>query len=281
MYQMYLLINDEWVNEMPRLNIKKSLRFEVLKRDSFTCQYCGQKAPDVSLHIDHIHPVSAGGDNDILNLVTSCKDCNSGKSDKKLSDLSVVEKKRKQLEHFQKQHHEQEMIYDWHKSLADLEKQGVDMAESIWKETIEEDSYPWDSTERQEISKLINLRGQDAVYKAIREAGLLVMRSPEVSQQKGAAISKWFWKIRTITNVQNMPFHKQKILYIGGICRNRFNYYDKTACISVVTDAFSVGVSLEWLEATSKRAVTWSDWKSAIKEEAQKRTLEGVTNGTI
>ena len=43
----------------------------------------------------------------------------------------------------------------------------------------------------------------------------------------------------------------------------------------------SVGVSLEWLEATSKRAVTWSDWKSAIKEEAQKRTLEGVTNGTI
>jgi len=35
--------------------ISKRDRFEVFKRDKFTCQYCGKAAPDVVLHIDHIH----------------------------------------------------------------------------------------------------------------------------------------------------------------------------------------------------------------------------------
>ncbi len=65
--------------EHKRKAIPKSVRFEVFKRDNFTCQYCGRKAPDVVLEVDHINPVANGGENDILNLVTSCRDCNSGK----------------------------------------------------------------------------------------------------------------------------------------------------------------------------------------------------------
>lgn len=59
-----------------RKTITKKLRFEVFKRDNFTCQYCGRMAPDVILEIEHVNPVSKGGDNNILNLVTSCQDCN-------------------------------------------------------------------------------------------------------------------------------------------------------------------------------------------------------------
>jgi len=43
---------------MERKAISKKLRFEVYKRDKFTCQYCGRKAPDVILEIDHINPVA-------------------------------------------------------------------------------------------------------------------------------------------------------------------------------------------------------------------------------
>jgi hypothetical protein len=57
------------------------LRFQVLARDSFTCQYCGRKAPDVILQIDHIFPKSKGGLNNIKNFKTACADCNMGKSD--------------------------------------------------------------------------------------------------------------------------------------------------------------------------------------------------------
>jgi 5-methylcytosine-specific restriction endonuclease McrA len=53
----------------------KGVRFEVFKRDAFTCQHCGQKDPDVLLQVDHIEPVSKGGSNDMLSLTTSCRDC--------------------------------------------------------------------------------------------------------------------------------------------------------------------------------------------------------------
>lgn len=65
-----------------RTPISKSKRFKVLKRDNYTCQYCGRSAPEVKLEIDHQKPVSKGGTNDINNLVTSCRSCNRGKSDK-------------------------------------------------------------------------------------------------------------------------------------------------------------------------------------------------------
>lgn len=60
--------------------VTKRTRFEVLRRDEYTCQYCGAKAPDVTLHIDHVMPVSLGGDDKPGNLVTACKDCNGGKT---------------------------------------------------------------------------------------------------------------------------------------------------------------------------------------------------------
>lgn len=60
-------------------SITKKMRFEVFRRDGFTCRYCGEKAPNVKLHVDHITPVSMGGSNDFSNLTTACKDCNYGK----------------------------------------------------------------------------------------------------------------------------------------------------------------------------------------------------------
>ena len=70
-----------------RKSISKKLRFELFKRDGFTCQYCGSTPPSTILEIDHINPVSLGGDNSSDNLITSCFDCNRGKSANELSDI--------------------------------------------------------------------------------------------------------------------------------------------------------------------------------------------------
>lgn len=56
-----------------------ALRFVVLKRDRFTCQYCGRKSPEVSLEVDHVIPVSKGGPTEMANLRTACYTCNRGK----------------------------------------------------------------------------------------------------------------------------------------------------------------------------------------------------------
>jgi HNH endonuclease len=64
---------------MPRKPISHELRFSIVQRDNFTCFYCGRRPPEVTLHLDHFEPQSAGGSNDPDNLVTACAECNIGK----------------------------------------------------------------------------------------------------------------------------------------------------------------------------------------------------------
>jgi 5-methylcytosine-specific restriction endonuclease McrA len=64
-----------------------SLRFKVFERDGFTCVYCGRKAPEVRLSPDHKIPYCRGGPTTLDNLVTSCKECNTGKSGRLLEAI--------------------------------------------------------------------------------------------------------------------------------------------------------------------------------------------------
>lgn len=61
------------------MSISNRVRFLVLRRDGFRCVYCGRSAADVELHVDHVHPKSKGGDNEITNSVSACATCNLGK----------------------------------------------------------------------------------------------------------------------------------------------------------------------------------------------------------
>jgi hypothetical protein len=62
------------------VSISRRLRFETLRRDDHACRYCGRRAPDVELTVDHVTPVALGGTDDPTNLVAACAECNSGKS---------------------------------------------------------------------------------------------------------------------------------------------------------------------------------------------------------
>lgn len=66
----------------------------ILRRDKFTCAYCGVKAGDrrrgklyvrSDFSVDHIYPKSRGGQNTWLNLICACKPCNEKKDDKTLA----------------------------------------------------------------------------------------------------------------------------------------------------------------------------------------------------
>ena len=64
--------------------VSLTLRFHVLRRDGFRCSYCGRTPPDVTLHVDHIVPFSAGGSTTFDNLRASCVECNLGKGASRL-----------------------------------------------------------------------------------------------------------------------------------------------------------------------------------------------------
>lgn len=73
----------EETSKRERKYMTDDLRYDVLKRDNFTCQKCGATAKDgAKLHVDHIIPVFKGGKTTISNLQTLCDRCNIGKGTK-------------------------------------------------------------------------------------------------------------------------------------------------------------------------------------------------------
>ncbi|XHX46220.1 hypothetical protein O1Q83_01067 [Lonepinella koalarum] len=57
-----------------------------------------------------------------MNLITSCSDCNLGKKDILLTDNSVIEKQRKQLQELNEKREQLEMMLQWRESLANLDQ---------------------------------------------------------------------------------------------------------------------------------------------------------------
>ncbi len=52
----------------------------LFKRDAHLCLYCGERFPDWALSRDHITPISRGGLDIWMNVVTACKRCNNHKA---------------------------------------------------------------------------------------------------------------------------------------------------------------------------------------------------------
>ena len=61
----------------------QKVRRRVLNRDQWTCHYCGKKLFNSDATVDHLVPLSRGGERlDANNLVAACRSCNSSKKDK-------------------------------------------------------------------------------------------------------------------------------------------------------------------------------------------------------
>jgi hypothetical protein len=67
------------------MTIPLKTRFDILERDHFTCRFCGRRAPETELEVDHLLARSRDGSDDETNLVTACRDCNRGKGDRQIA----------------------------------------------------------------------------------------------------------------------------------------------------------------------------------------------------
>lgn len=77
--------------ELDYYNIKEN-RLKVFERDEYKCKYCSKQLTRFSATLDHIQPVSKGGDNSFDNLATACLHCNSERVNKPVMD--IIEKKK-------------------------------------------------------------------------------------------------------------------------------------------------------------------------------------------
>jgi 5-methylcytosine-specific restriction endonuclease McrA len=65
----------------------KRLLSTLLARESYRCFYTGKKISENNCYLDHVFPQSNGGDNSYRNIVATCFDANSLKSDKPVDEF--------------------------------------------------------------------------------------------------------------------------------------------------------------------------------------------------
>lgn len=62
-------------------------RLQVFERDAYKCHYCQKQLTRFTATLDHLQPVSRGGDNSLGNLITSCLHCNSRRGNRPVMDI--------------------------------------------------------------------------------------------------------------------------------------------------------------------------------------------------
>lgn len=85
-YDIPSVIKLGYMVRRPRLPISLTKR-EILRRDDYTCQYCGHKTR--VLTVDHVVPRRLGGRHVWTNVVAACPPCNRRKGGKLPENLNM------------------------------------------------------------------------------------------------------------------------------------------------------------------------------------------------
>lgn len=250
-----------------RKAISKKTRFEVFKRDSFKCQYCGQSAPDVILHVDHIHPVSKGGDNNIMNLITSCQGCNSGKSDRLLTDNTAIQKQKEQLDELNEKRLQLEMMIEWRQALKDLDD---DSAREI--------AAYFEGAANCEVSES-GIKSISRVLKRFNYAEILEAIDAAVNQYikvgTSEEVNHAFSMIPRICAAKRRQAETGEdishLFYIRGILRNRLSYCDERKALDALKIADQMGVDEYELRDIATSSKNWTEWKKMMVEAMEAR----------
>jgi hypothetical protein len=264
-----------------RKTIPKSVRFEVFKRDSFKCQYCGASAPDVLLQVDHIKAVSKGGTNDIVNLVTACVACNAGKSDTPLDDNSAVSKARNQLEQLQERREQLEMMMAWMEGLREIKDETLERLCDHWRDLAP--GWSLNDNGRKNLQKWIRKFPLDAMFNAMDVAAEQYLVFQEDGTVTNESWERVFAKIPGICRVELASKENpdiRELYYIRGIVRKRLDggYYSDDQALQFLKAARSWGIPLEDLRAIAVRVRSWTQFKTDLYEVLEEwKTARGVT----
>ena len=268
-------MNDQPVSQRARKPIPKRIRFEVFKRDGFKCQYCGASAPDVLLQVDHIKPAAAGGEDDIINLITACAACNAGKRDKPLDDKTTVAKARQQLEELQERREQLEMMMAWQEGLRSIGREAVDRICAYWQELTP--GWAVNENGKKNLRKWLRTFSLDEITRAMDVAADQYLKLGKDEKITSESWNIAFDKIPGICRVEraskNDPDIKD-LYYIRGIARNRSGYFDNFKALEWLKAARSWDVPIEELRQIACNATSWTRFVEGIEAAIEIRERE-------
>lgn len=241
-----------------RKPLSKKLRFEVFKRDSFTCQYCGAQAPDVLLHVDHIVPVSKGGGDEILNLITACEPCNQGKSDRSLDDHSVMKRQRTQLDQLAERREQLEMMLEWRDA---LESEKTDIVEEVSQRIAERGGFTPNESGKNDIRRWLKQYSLAEILTALDDAFDSYMKW-DGDEPNAEAWNVAFRKIVNLASINRQSQEKpylRRLFYVQGILRKR-SRSPRMNCIQALTSFAEDGLPVEVMEQIAKDVSGWEEF---------------------
>lgn len=247
-----------------RQSISKKTRFEVFKRDKFTCQYCGEAAPKVVLEIDHVTAVAEGGGNDILNLITSCFDCNRGKGARRLDDGSVVQKQHAQLAELQARREQIEMMLEWREALLAHKQTDLDLVATAIASKSE---FLANADGKASIQRWLKRYSVELLLRAVDESFMSYLRFNE-NELDEESWEKAFAMVPAVANVLKQAEAKPylpRLFYIQGILRKRLG----RPTLRVIDDlerCVEAGATIESLERCAATATGITRFREALDD---------------
>ena len=246
-----------------RKTLSKKTRFEVFKRDSFKCQYCGAASPESVLVVDHIDPISKNGADEMVNYITACQPCNAGKSDRKLGDNTTLAKQKAQLDDLNERREQLEMMLQWRSGMKDIGESQVDAALSHWKQATPNFNLKDESLNK--LRKLVKDFGLSHVLDAIDTSSQQYYKYDDEGNLLRESVELAWQKLGGVARVKAMPESERQLHYIKGILRNRLSHipYD---IMKFLEYAAQDGVPLDDMKLEARGARTWNQYVDFLVE---------------
>lgn len=247
-----------------RQSISAKARFEIFKRDKFTCQYCGRSSPDVILHIDHIQPVIEGGGNQPENLITSCADCNLGKGRRELSDDSAMKKRKVQLDELQERREQIQMMLEWQKGLENLDDYAIDAIDQLFQELVP--GRALSDYGKKQIAREVKRFGMGEIMECLRISANQYLQYSNGRPTDESAVKVIDYTARIASNrkrVKENPYIGE-LQIIRSRLMHKFSYFNFHVGLSLLEKAYKAGWGVQDIGELCDECKSWSEFRDLM-----------------
>jgi 5-methylcytosine-specific restriction endonuclease McrA len=270
-----------------RPSISKRLRFEVLKRDQFRCQYCGAQAvetplvvqpasdmideisaagadsdtPPVRLHVDHVVARAKGGLDHIANYVTACEACNLGKGARALDDHTAVRLQHNEVARRAAHVEQLQLVARYHREIMQAETDEASVAVDAFNAALDEYDITLNATGAKSIKKIVTKYGLPETLEAIRIAVSQYLDGADVGVETVDHALKKLGGICHVRRLEQIDPQRAELFRIRGILFTKFGrrvYADEA--LSILEDAAEIWV-LDFLRSLAREARSYSTWR--------------------
>jgi len=249
----------------------KRIKFEVFEKDSFRCQFCGSRAPNVTLKLLRIQETN---DKDTwLNtafLSTSCTNCENKKAGIINDGFISIEELEERLQQLK-------MLINWRKGMFKIRKQQLENLITYWQNKIP--GYEINSDQKKHLLSYMTKYSGDEIRNAMNVAcDKFVNFNPDKSYDH-SSVSDAFYKVQEIclqkTEIANSNETEGLNQIHVHLKQNIDGFFDAQRAAQWLTYARSWEVSIEDLIRMAQSVATWTEFAVNIDEmvEHQKYIL--------